>query len=144
MASTLLPAGYDTNIQARCGVTADDLPKTTIDIVLPPIEARIKKRITTYATLSGDNLTFFNAGVECAIAAACCPILKNLLPRREKALNTDVESGMDWDKRQQSLLVESDEYLSSITGYTYADVTTNLHAVNGPIRAGNSNFSATG
>lgn len=141
MASTILPAGYDTNIQAWCGVTADDLPKTTIDIILRPIEAKLKKRIPTYASLTGDDQTFFYSGVECAIAAVCCPSLKAKMPRKEKGLSTDIESGADWDKLKADLQAQSEEYLSSITGQTYSDVAITLFGVSGPIREGNSNFS---
>lgn len=133
MASTILGANYDTQIRERLGVSIDDLPTVNIDRVIPAVEAKLKRRIPTYESLTGDDLTFWQAAALAAIAEKCCSILKSMMSKSEKTPFYSNEAAQDWDKLEQELGDEKEEYLSLITGYTYS---TTIFAAAGPTRDG--------
>jgi len=140
MPSIIIGIDYATRVRNRLGVTDVDLTTTEIDEMLAVVEYEVADRITTYASLTGKDQEYLKAGTVAALAAAMCPVLKAKMPKREKALSTDIESAEDWDKKEEKLLADKERFLSRITGYTqtYADVT--LFGLAGPTRSGNGLF----
>lgn len=133
--SFIIGDDYATRVRNVLGVTDIDLTDAEINEKLEAVEYEVADRITNYASLTGKDQVYLKTGTVAALAAAMCPVLKTKMPKREKGLNTDFESGEDWDVKQEKLLAEKEKWLSKITGYTstYSDVP--LFALAGPTRA---------
>jgi hypothetical protein len=139
--SFIIGIDYATRVRNRLGVTDIDLTTAEIDEFLEEVEWSVADRITTYATLAGKDLVYLKAGTVYALAARMCPLLKAKMPKIEKGLNTSVESGEDWDTKEQKMINGMNEQLSKITGYTANYVVTPTFALSGPSRSGNDIFS---
>ncbi len=138
--SFIIGTDYATRCRNRLGVTDIDLTASEIDEFLEEVEWTVADRITTYASLTGKDLVYLKAGTVYALAAKMCPFLKTKMPKTEKGLNTSIESGEDWDTKEQKMLDGMNEQLSKITGYTASYAAVPLLALAGPIRAGNGLF----
>jgi len=138
--SFIIGSGYATRCRNRLGVTDTDLTDSEIDEFLEEVEWNVADRITDYASLSGKDLVYLNAGTVYALAAKMCPVLKAKMPKREKGLSTEYETAEDWDKKEQKMLDATNDQLSKIAGYvsTYSDLA--LFELAGPTRAGNGLF----
>lgn len=124
---------YD-EIRTKLGVGAEDLSDVEIDRESPVVIVKLKKRIPTWQSLSGDDETFFAAATVAAIAAVCCPILKTKMPSQEDTPFYKNRTAQNWNVRAAELRAESEEYLASITGYGLTSPT--IFGLAGPTRSG--------
>lgn len=138
--SIIIGTDYATRVRNRLGVTDTDLTTTEIDEMLEVTEYEVADRITNYASLTGKDLAYLKSGTVAALAAAMCPVLKAKIPKRQKELNTDIESGENWTTKESKLLSEKEKWLSKITGYTSDYSAMPLFTLAGPIRSGNGLF----